>query len=123
MNLLLVSIIEAIYIVYMLNFFKTKYSLAHPFTYFSGEYIKHPIGIGDKPRSNICRFGHDVSWILACYVIIRGYLLQYKVVKRKILVNLNKLALVTVFCFSLMNFNAIVYLIPFFITEICLFIK
>ena len=30
MNIFLLSIIEALYIIYMLNYFKTRYSLAHP---------------------------------------------------------------------------------------------
>ena len=42
-KLLLVSIIEALYVIYMLNFFKTKYSLAHPLSNFNNEYLKHPI--------------------------------------------------------------------------------
>ena len=120
-NLFIISIVEAIYIIYMLNFFKTKYSLAHPFTYMSCEYFYHPIGVHQKPISNICKFGHDASWFLACYLIIRGYLLEYKLTNRKKLLLVNRMVMIATFLFSMMNFNAVVYLLPIFITEIYLF--
>ena len=45
MNCKLISLFLAIYIVYMLNFFKTKVSIAHPLTFFDNDYLYHPIEI------------------------------------------------------------------------------
>ena len=113
-KLLLVSIIEALYVIYMLNFFKTKYSLAHPLSNFNNEYLKHPIGKSDIPISNICEFGHQSSWLLATFIILRPFFIN------KYTKNLNILGLIIVFSFSLLNMNAVVYLLPVFILEIYL---
>ena len=53
MNLLLISFIEAIYVIYMLNYFKTKYSIAHPFTYFNNKYLFHPLKVFQINRNQI----------------------------------------------------------------------
>ena len=36
------SFSSAIYVVYMLRHFKTRYSLAHPLIKFKTEFLKHP---------------------------------------------------------------------------------
>ena len=58
----------------MLNYFKTKYSLAHPLTYFENKLLYHPIGVSDKPVSNVCPLGNYLSFFLAMFVLIRYYL-------------------------------------------------
>lgn len=113
---LLISIIEAIYVIYMFNYFKTRYSLSFPVIYYNS-YFTHPIGKHKYPKSNICKFGHDMSWLIAIYLIIMGYLFSiYK--KNKYLSSINRLVLFTIFLFSLLNLNAVVYLLPIFIIEI-----
>lgn len=116
-KLLLVSIIQAIYVVYMLNYFKTKYSLAHPLLNFSSDYLKHPIGKSDVPISNICNFGHQGSWLIALFVLFRPFFLC------KNIRNISILGLIIVMTFSLLNFNALVYLLPYFYIEIYLINK
>ena len=116
-KLLLVSIIQAIYVVYMLNYFKTKYSLAHPLLNFSSDYLKHPIGKSDVPISNICNFGHQCSWLIAVFVLFRPFFLC------KNIRNVSILVLIIVMTFSLLNFNALVYLLPYFFIEIYLINK
>ena len=120
-NRFTISIVEAVYVIYMLNYFKTKYSLAHPLSNMSSDYFNHPIGVHKKPISNICKFGHDGSFILAIYLVLRGYLYENKSVNKKKLLMFNKMVILAVFLFSLMNFNAVVYLLPIFIIEIYLF--
>ena len=116
-NILIISIIEAIYVVYVMNYFKTRYSIAHPVTYFNNTYMFHPIGVSDKPRSNICPFGHDISWVIATALIIRGILLHYKLADVSMVHKLTKISLLLLFVGSLMNFNCVVYLLPLFIIE------
>lgn len=109
------SVIEAIYIVYMLNYFKTKYSFAHPLSNFDNSYFKHPIGISTEPISNICQFGHNASWLLAIFILIRPYLYTNKIMKY-----ISTVVLIIVGTVSLLNINAVIYLIPYFIYEIVL---
>mgnify|MGYP006100803041 CR=1 FL=1 len=113
-KLFILSIIQGVYIIFILNFFKTKYSLAHPLSNFSNDYFKHSIGINNEPISNICDFGHQVSWFLAIFVIFRSlFLTQYTK-------NISIIILIITATFSLLNFNAVVYLIPHFCIELYL---
>lgn len=121
MKTIITGIIHSIYIIFILNFFKIKYSLAHPITYFNNNLLFHPIGISDKPRSNVCKLGHILSYYLAGYIFIRSILIYFNKFKT-ILKNLSLLILVLCIILSMLNFNVVVYLIPHFIIEI-LFIK
>jgi len=112
-----ISLIEAIYVIYMLNFFKTRYSFAHPLTYFDNRILRHPIGKSSESQSQICPFGHVGAYIIAFFIIVRLLALQYNIINIKTILLFNKLAVLTVFIFSLLNFNAVLYLIPFFIIE------
>lgn len=115
--LLHISIIEALYVIYMFNFFKTKYSFAHPFTYFENKYIFHPVGKSTVARSNICKLGHDISWLIAIFLILRGlFAKKYK----KSLLLINKIGILILFIGCLMNFNAVIYMLPIYIIEIIL---
>ena len=114
-NIKIFSIIEAFYVIFMLNYFKTRYSLAHPLSNFNNNYLKHPIGVSEKPVSNICEFGHSASWFLAAFILLR-----ISFVKSKITKYVSIFVLIIVASLSLLNFNAVLYLMPFFIYEIYL---
>ena len=116
-NLLQISILEAIYIIYMLRYFKTKYSFAHPLTYFNSDMFYHPIGISDVKESKICKFGHITSWYLAILLILRCILYNNKLINKEIFLSINRLIFFGVLSVSLLNLNAFIYLIPFFIIE------
>ena len=113
-KLILLSVIQGVYIVYILNFFKTKYSLAHPLSNFSNDYLKHPIGINNEPISNICEFGHQVSWFLALFIILRS------IFKNRFTKHISIIVLIITATFSMLNFNAVIYLLPHFAIEIYL---
>ena len=98
----------------MLNFFKTKYSVAHPLSNFSSDYFNHPIGISKESISNICEFGHQSSWFLAIFVIIRTLFIN------KYTKQISIIILIITGTFSMLNLNAVLYLIPHFIIEIYL---
>lgn len=121
MKTIIIGIIHSIYIIFILNFFKTKYSLAHPMTYFSNKLIYHPIGISDTPRSNVCKLGHILSYYLAAFILIRSILI-YNNKYNYFLKNSSLIVLVLGIILSMLNFNVVVYLIPHFIIEI-LYIK
>ena len=117
---ILLTLIEAIYVVYIMNFFKTRYSLAHPFSYFENKFLYHPIGKSDTPICNICPLGNWGSVAIAIYLVIRLIIFtntNSKVAKTNLRL-FSIFVLVLVVLLSLLNFNAVVYLIPYFLVEI-----
>ena len=118
-KLLIISLIQSIYIIYVLNYFKTRYNFAHPLSNFSSDYFRHPIGENKIPRSNVCRFGKEASWFLAMFILLR-YLLIYILLKNDFNRMISIIALITTFVLSLLNFNVVIYLLPHFIIEIYL---
>ena len=119
-KLLIITVLEIVYVIYMLRCFKTCYSFAHPLVKFNDEYLKHPIGKLSTPQSNICQFGHDGAIIISILLLFRLKALYLFNVRPKRVASFNKFALIIVMILSFMNFNALVYLLPFFVCEIIL---
>lgn len=119
-RLLFFSVIEAIYLIYMYNFFKTTYSVHHPFEMFitgSLDYFKHPIATG-KYQNKICPFGKQVSWIFGIYLIGRYWLKFYKITSIEKLCKINRYISYGAITVSLLtNLNAFIYLIPILLFE------
>ena len=116
---LILSIIEAIYICYMFNFFKTKYSVHFSWEYLTQHnwFLKHPIKTG-KYESKICPLGNLVGWVLPIWIILRAYTYIYKINTHLVLI-FNYIFWGLIFTLSfIMNLNAFIYLIPAFIIEI-----
>ena len=117
---LLLSLIEATYVVYMLNYFKTRYSLAHPLSYFESKFLYHPIGVSERPICQICPLGNWGSYLIAAFILIRMLIYNYS--DNKLLLDnirfSSMLVLSVVFILSLLNFNAVAYLLPYFIIEL-----
>ncbi len=107
------SIIECIYVVYMLNFYKTTVNYAHPFSNFSWDYFKHPTTNLETPINPVCKFGNQASWLLGFYLIFRE--IPYASAKMRVINNM--FVLLATFVLSLMDFNVVVYLIPLFMIE------
>ena len=119
-KLVVITLVEIVYVIYMLRCFKTRYSLAHPLVKFNEEYLKHPIGKLDTARSTICQFGHDGAIIIAVLLLLRLKALYIFNVKAKNVASFNAFALIVIMILAFMNFNALVYLLPFFVCEIIL---
>ena len=111
------TILEMFYIIYFLNFFRTRYSIAHPLTYFDSYYLKHPIGRCSVKQSMICPFGHEASYILASYILLRYFLLKNDLVDKNVMKNINTFIFWGTLFVSFLNFNAVIYLLPIFIYE------
>ena len=106
------NIIQPLYIIYILNYFKTKYSIAHPITLFNNTLLYHPIGISTISESKVCKLGNILSWFLATFVFVRNnYNLKYSK-------SITKIVLIITIILSMLNFNVVLYLIPHFIFEI-----
>ena len=81
-KLLILSLLQSIYIIYILNYFKSRYSFAHPLFDFSSSYFKHPIGINNTPILNICNFGQQVSFYLAIFILLHFIFIKKKYCKK-----------------------------------------
>tara|TARA_B100000073_G_C23412808_1_gene443924 strand:- start:213 stop:572 length:360 start_codon:yes stop_codon:yes gene_type:complete len=114
------DIIEAIYIIYMYNYFKTTISIHHPFEYLinkqsMSDFIKHPVDSGFY-ENKICPLGNMAGWLLGIWVIIRGKLDLYN---KEVINKINKVFFILLLVLSLvMNLNAFIYMIPVFIYEL-----
>ena len=97
----------------MSQFLKTSITINHPLEFYLtnnlSNYFKHPINSSDY-ESKICDFGKNIIWLLIFYLIYKSY---YKVNKY-----INYSVILTTFILSLMNFNAVLYLLPYFIIEL-----
>ena len=108
-NKLLLSILEAIYIIYMFNYFKTTCNIAHPLTYFENPILYHPIENTNNPQNMICPLGNYGSFLIGIYLIARNFI--------NIDTKINNYILLCIFLMTLMNFNATLYFIPILIIE------
>lgn len=114
----IITIIECVYLIYMMCFFKTKYSIHHPFEIFMqtnynlGNWIRHPIH-SSIYQNKICTFGHVSSYLLAIWLIFSYFFHD------PVNILINKIIWITTIIISLtLNMNAFIYLIPIFIYEL-----
>ena len=107
------TILLSAYLIYMFRFFKTVYSIHHPYEFAItnkiGTYFEHPIKTG-KYQSKICRFGKQAVPCLVVFLLLRYFI----DIPKKV----SWLVFFTVVLLSLLNMNAVLYLIPYFILEI-----
>ena len=71
-----ISIFEGIYISFMFNYFKTKYSFNHPLESIITQnynFIKHPINSGNY-ESKICPLGNLAGYLLLIWFILRNFI-------------------------------------------------
>lgn len=113
---MLISIIECIYIIYMLCFFKTRYSVAHPMSKFNNKIFSHPIGIKNEPKNMICEFGHFMAYFVSFFIIIREIFLN-NINFRNFYLKYHNIIIYISIILCLINFNALLYLLPILIFE------
>ncbi len=122
----IIPILEAIYIIYMWNFFKTTYSfhniwetnlMSHPTI---PNFFKHQIKNTDY-SNKICPLGNLSAYLLAFWIIITKIITpqylsnktqQYLKTTTKVIFT------ITAILAFIMNLNAFIYLIPIFIYEL-----
>ena len=75
--------------------------------------LYHPVGRSTEPVSNICQLGNWGAYAIAFYILLRVLVGR----KNPVFKILNKLVVFMVFILSLLNFNAVVYLLPYFAIE------
>tara|TARA_B100000900_G_C20151989_1_gene542276 strand:- start:121 stop:507 length:387 start_codon:yes stop_codon:yes gene_type:complete len=112
----LLSILEAVYIIYMFNYFKTTKFFHHPLeiiiqrkSYIT--WLQHPIG-DDEYNNKICPFGNFMGYILAIWILFVYFNPTSFVLK------CNNIIWILTFIISLItNFNAFIYIIPCLLIE------
>lgn len=129
--IIIIGFIEAFYVIYMMRYFKTTisfdygrnldnlYKIASLFG-LSNDYIKHNIKKSDIPVGHVCRFGRDVSFLIAAFFIIRSIIFLTKSDNILWSWNVNIFIDLIILLVSFSNFNVIVYLMPIFIIELCI---
>lgn len=116
MQPLYVSIMMSLYLIYMFLFFKTtinfdSITFRPRINFDEGSYFFHS---NDNTYGlKICPFGQQAIFLLIFILIIRHFI--------KIPENLIKISLLITFIISLINLNAVVYMLPIWVYE--LFIK
>lgn len=108
MNIVSISILEAIYLIYVYNFFKTKYSIHHPMEYTitgNSDILKHPISTGIY-ENKVCKLGSYASILGAILLIYRG------IVKPTPTKYTQYIVILWLVVAGLMNMNAFIYILP-----------
>ena len=109
------NIFEAIYVYYMMNHFKTKYSLHLPMEKITQyhHFLMHPIDTG-KYESKICPLGQLVGVVLPFWILLRVIYRDSKYTQI-----INNLIWIAIFILSfIMNINAFIYFVPAFLIEV-----
>jgi len=108
MNKLYISILEGIYLLYMFNYFETKKDFNWLKYEWDNKFMKHLNG--NIYGLRICPFGRIAIFFLIALLLLRN------------LVNINQIYILYAVYFALilsvlLNWNALVYIIPVFIIE------
>ena len=106
---LLISILEAIYLIYMFHYFETSMDF-NIFASSENWLFKHLIG--NETGLRICPFGRIIIIPFLTILILRN--LSFIPISKYFM----KLLLIITFIMSLMNLNAVVYFIPVWLIEI-----
>ncbi len=115
---LILSIIEATYVIYMLNFYKSKTNYADPSITFTNAFLAHPRTHSDTPISMVCPAGNMLSLVFASYLIGREYFPCTSQEEIMALKFINITVMIFGLAMSSMNLNVVFYLSPVFALEI-----
>ena len=116
----LATLVLSVYLVWMFRHFQTAFTVHHPLEALMqrhvGDYFKHPYGNTTYGRK-ICPFGQHAILVLVLFLWVRVYLEATGSASEATVRTLSGVALgITALC-SLMNMNAVLYLVPYFVYE------
>jgi hypothetical protein len=108
MNVLYISILESLYLIYMFRFFNTTVNFDILKIYWVNNYLNHNVENDYGPK--ICPFGKDIIFVLIFILILRNiFTINQTYIYYSLYIALG-LSL-------LMNWNAFVYILPVLIVE------
>ena len=118
---MIIYLLEIIYIIYFIIFFKTRYSFHHPLELFiqkknTIDYLKHPLYTGIY-QNKICPLGHLSAILLSIWIIIRLLIFN-----KPYLINI--IIWITLLLLGfILNINYFIYLLPIAILDIVILYK
>lgn len=112
-----VSVLEAVYIIYMFHFFRTRYSVHHPLEAVltqNADVLRHPIATG-LYESKICPLGSIVGIFVAIFILLR---LRFRARCPRAFSIATKVIFSALALGALLsNMNAFIYIIPLLLVE------
>ena len=120
-NSIIYKLLISIYIIYILVYFKTSYSVYHPLEVILqnnlsvNSILKHPLYNTGLYENKVCGLGHIMAFLLAFWILNR------KMITNNQYTNINNWIWYIIMTLSLiLNPNVFVYLLPVFCLEIFL---
>jgi len=117
------TLLEMFYVIFMWNYFKTKYSFHNiweaPLMNHNKmpQFFKHNINTG-RYESKICPLGNMAAFALAFWILLRDVFISKSSTFKKKLNMINIIIFsIVLFLSFIMNLNAFIYFIPIFIYE------
>ena len=107
-NRLLISSVEAAYVIYMLKYFKTTKNFEKGHCCEEGDWC-HPMGDSETPTSKVCPNGQKMALPFAAYLVLRNASFNR---------TLNYVVLAGGAVLSSKNKNVLMYLLPVFFVEL-----
>ena len=118
---LFVSIVEAIYLIYMFCWFQTRWTVHSPWestftkTLFQSNWLKHSVS-RDIYENKICSMGHQVALLISGWLILRNFL------KNSLILLINWIIIGSLLVGSfVLNWNALIYSLPVLVVELILY--
>jgi hypothetical protein len=114
---MIIYLVECLYIIFILIFFKTKYSFHHPLEIYIQkktfiDWISHPLQT-NLYENKICFLGHIFAIVIVLWIIFKNnYKNKTKFYIKKVI------WILTILIGFILNFNFFIYLIPRFINEL-----
>ena len=117
---ILATLALSVYLVWMFRHFRTTFTVHHPLEALMqqhvSDYFKHPYG-NTNYGHKICPFGQHAILALVAFLWLRVYLEVTGSANKAMVRTLSQVVLGIVVLCSLMNMNAVLYLIPYFVYE------
>jgi hypothetical protein len=111
----------ALYLVYMFRHHKTRFSVHHPLEAAlmqrASSFFRHPVDTDAPYGLQICPFGQQAVLALAALLLLRVAAARSGAVSLPLLRCASVVVLSVTAFFSLLNMNAVLYLIPYFVFE------
>ena len=106
-----IIIFECMYLFYIFRHFKTSKSFTYDL-FIKNQYLQHPRGFYNSKENQICKFGQDAIIVLISILLLP---IVFQVSHFWI-----KASLCIALILSIININALVYLLPVVFIEFCL---
>jgi len=88
-----------------------------------GNYFRHPINTSARYGRKICPFGQHAILALVLFLWVRWALVKWNLASFSVVRTLSIVALVVSGVCSLLNMNAVLYIIPYIVIEVMVLVR